>query len=226
MLSHAFLFFLSGLVTCYYYKPKSLGSSNDGMTVVAVLLFSIVTASAANNSLYAHNADSCETKILTEPRTAAGLNTDISYVINKIVIDISQNNSNFTDISQQLLSAHPEIAGIILSSALRQPTLSLNIRERLKIFPNRTITTDVFWKVFDTSSNGWAPPFRDCYIFKETWFYAYVLKSSDVGLALFLPLQLDQCDFGLSDIFGGPNQCDDDTTYVSILFQLVFMCLI
>ncbi|KAF2894358.1 hypothetical protein ILUMI_11814 [Ignelater luminosus] len=192
------------------------------MTAAAFLLFLIVTASAANNSIsLISNGAPCETKTLSEPRAATGLNFDISFEINNLVLEVSRNNTNFSDISQQLLSTHPQIVGVILSSTIRLPTLSLNVRGRLKVFPNRTAETDVFWKTFDAPHNGWAPPFRDCNFLQGIWFYAYILKSADIGLGLFIPVKLNQCDFGLSDIFGGPHQCDDETTDVS---NLIFLC--
>ncbi|KAK4880411.1 hypothetical protein RN001_008557 [Aquatica leii] len=203
---------LGGSVKVSHSKQKCLRTGNDGMTTAAALLFLIVIASAATATLSLRNGPSCESKVLSEPRTATGLNFDISFEVNKIVVEISRNNSNFSDISQQVLTLHPEISGVILSSSTRFPILSLNIRERLKIFPNRTAETDIYWRSFDGTQNGWAPPFKDCYFLPDKWFYAYILKSADIGLGLFMPLQLNQCDFGLSDIFGGPHRCDDDTT--------------
>ncbi|XP_031342266.1 uncharacterized protein LOC116170179 [Photinus pyralis] len=189
------------------------------MKTAAALLFLLITASVSKIALSLHSGTNCETRTFPEPRIASDLSFDISFEVNKIVAEISRNNSNFSDISQQVLSLHPEITGIILSSSVRLPILSLNIRERLKIFPNRTIETDVFWRTFETTNNGWGAPFLDCNFLQGVWFYAYVLKSADVGLGLFVPIKLNQCDYELADIFGGPHQCDEDTTKVSIYFD-------
>lgn len=194
------------------------------MTAVAVLLFLVITASSASNFTYFKSYDvQCETKTLGEPRTATGLNFNISIEVNRLVSEISLNNSNFTDISKKILSTHPEIAGIILASAIKAPILSLNVDGKLIHFLNRTKETEVFWKAFDVEHNGWALPFRDCNYLKRVWFYAYLFKNSEVGLQLFIKVKLNQCDFHLADIFGGTHRCDQETTEVSVSMIIKFM---
>lgn len=95
--------------------------------------------------------------------------------------------------------------------------LALRVQESVKFLRNKTEETKIYWDTLSSvDRDGWAPPFRDCYYFRATWFNAYVAKTKSVALGLFLPVRINQCDEVFADYIGGSNKCDKDTTIVSI----------
>lgn len=162
--------------------------------------------------------DICEPKVLSKPRAATNLNFDLSYQVSLILLKLYDNSSKFPMIAKDLLTSKPQITGVFLSSETKNPILALNIKKRLKIFPNKTSETSIFWNAFTNATNGWNPPFRDCHLVPKTWFHLFVAKYSNISVGVLLPLKLNQCDNDLEEIFGGPDKCDPDTTYVSNIF--------
>lgn len=110
----------------------------------------------------------------------------------------------------QVLTSHQELVGVILTSVL-----ALRTRKGPKVYENRTRESESFWDAYHNITRYWGAPFKDCFSFPRSWFYAYVTKRDGDGVGFFLPLKLNQCDSSLSEIFGGPHHCDQETTFVS-----------
>lgn len=164
---------------------------------------------------FTYNNEICEPKILSKPRIATNLNFEISFEVHNIFKSLANNHTNYSTISKEVLSGSPQIFGIFLASENKSPSLALNLRGRLKVFPNRTIETEIFWSAFGNATNGWNPPFRDCVLLPRTWYHLYVSKHSNASVGVFIPLKVNQCDPDLEEIFGGADKCDRETTYVS-----------
>lgn len=114
------------------------------------------------------------------------------------------------------MADHQEVIGVILTSVL-----ALRTRKGPKVYQNWTKETDSFWKAYHATLNNWGAPFKDCFNFPRTWFYIYVTKKDGHGVALFLPLKLNQCDPNLTEIFDGSHHCDEESTFVS---KTNFLC--
>lgn len=122
-------------------------------------------------------------------------------------------------IARELLATRPELVAVMLASPPRPPVLALNTRGKLLVFRNRTVESEMFWSTVDSAETGWAPPFRDCTIVPGMWLHAFVVKSaSSQAVGVFLPVNINQCDDSLAEIFGGRQRCDNETTRVHNIF--------
>lgn len=175
----------------------------------AVVLLLLLT------SVYAHDNEDCKIRFLSKPTTPSRLNFNLTAVTSSI---FANSNSNFSDIARLTLSTHPEILGLILKSSNEQ-ILALNVAKRLRIFPNKTTESEVFWTSGGNYTQGWTPAFKTCHFLKGNWFYGFVAAKSNFTAVLFLNLYLNQCDDNLEEIFGRTQKCDQDTTYVSNIFE-------
>lgn len=211
-----FQIFVSGMNTANHRPQSRWTISNDGMTTCYVFFFIsfLSTCIQAHAPSVIHH-DVCEPKILSKPRIATHLNFDLSYQVMIMMNKINENSTKFPNIAKELLSTKPQIIGVFLSSETRVPILALNLKGRLKVFPNKTMETAVFWNSFSNATNGWNPPFRDCHLIPRTWFHLYMSKHSNASVGVLLPLKVNQCDNDLEEIFGGVDKCDPSTTYVS-----------
>lgn len=214
------VFFVSGQYRKLCREEKERERNNVfGMNeIYAVLLLFLATASPTN---FTRNNELCQIMFLANPNSANDLNFDYSFEVSNILSKIESNSTKFSQISQELLSRRTEIVGVFLSSSSgNRPTLALNFKNRLKIFLNQTPETEPYWKSFQTATHrGWNPPFRDCFFVPKTWFHSYVIKTKEAGVAIFVPLKLNQCNNNLAEIFGGPHRCDTTTTNVSSLLR-------
>lgn len=175
------------------------------MNEAVVLLLFITSVNAGNNY------EDCQTRFLSKPTTPSRLILNVSTLANSIISRLSHNS---TLMARETLSQYPEIRGLILTSPKEQ-ILAFNITRRLRIFPNRTTDTEMFWLSLENTKNGWSPAFKVCHFLKGDWFYGFVVRKGNSTVELFLDLNLNQCDEELVEIFQEPQKCDLDTTYVS-----------
>lgn len=175
--------------------------------VFAFLL--LLTSVPAENPL--QNAR-CQSRFLSSTASPTGLTYNVSGLAKGTVHRFGQNH-NISTISRELLSEHRDILGVILVTK-QDSALALNISGRLKVFPNRTAETDIFWRSFNLTEDGWGRPFKDC-DFLRAWMYSYFVKRSDHGVGLFVEIDLNQCDGALGEIYNGTHRCDPETTEVS-----------
>ncbi|XP_022900982.2 metabotropic glycine receptor isoform X2 [Onthophagus taurus] len=190
------------------------------MNAAAPLFLFFTGVLASNNTFILHqNHEQCTTKTLSEPRAPITLDIEVSLVVNNIIGQMETGNYSF--ISQSVLSTYSDVIGLILSSSSNKyPILVLNIRGRMKMFPNRTSETSTFWKSYDTAlSNGWTPPFRDCNFLYRMWLHAYVMKTNEIGIAIFIPMKINQCDDQVGGYLGWTHQCDRQTTICEPQFE-------
>ncbi|XP_018576107.1 probable G-protein coupled receptor 158 isoform X2 [Anoplophora glabripennis] len=175
------------------------------MKQVFAFLLLLTSVLAENPSQNAH----CQSRFLSNTVSPARLTTDVSSLARGIASKIGQNH-NISTISRELLSDHRDVLAVILVTK-QDSALALNISGRLKIFPNRTVETDIFWRSFNLTDNGWGRPFKDCN-FLRTWLYSYFFKSAGYGVGLLIGIDLNQCDRTLSEIYNGTHRCDLETT--------------
>ncbi|KAK9709583.1 7 transmembrane sweet-taste receptor of 3 GCPR [Popillia japonica] len=162
----------------------------------------------------------CTTKTLSEARSPTGLNLDIPFMMDDLKMHVEKNLANFSNIAEKILLARSELAGIVLRSSENYLMLALRVQESVKFLRNKTEETKIYWDTLSSvDRDGWAPPFRDCYYFRATWFNAYVAKTKSVALGLFLPVRINQCDEVFADYIGGSNKCDKDTTICVPLYE-------
>lgn len=159
-----------------------------------------------------NNYEDCKVRFLSKPTTPSRLNFNVTSLADSVFT----NQGNSLDTARQILSTHSEIIGFI-SKTSNERILALNINGRLTIFPNKTEQTNMFWKSFENTTEGWTPAFKDCHFLKGNWFYNFVAKRGNVSTGFFVKLKLDQCEENLTEIFGKKHQCDEETTYVSSL---------
>ncbi|CAH1133680.1 unnamed protein product [Ceutorhynchus assimilis] len=166
---------------------------------------------ATVNSKY----EACKIRTLSNNVTPTRLNYNATKLVDDTATKLLKNsqNMNFSLASRKLLSMQPDIAGVILTR-VDERILALKINSRLRIFPNRTAETDVFWKAFN-EADGWGKPFKDCIFLANSWFYVYKHPVRKLGIGLFITIDLNQCDRDLEEIFGGPDKCDDSQICVS-----------
>ncbi|XP_050307291.1 probable G-protein coupled receptor 158 isoform X2 [Anthonomus grandis grandis] len=178
------------------------------MKTTFILLFLLFAVADSKNQTRPH--DDCKIRILSNNVPATGLNYNVSKLIKEIGDDLLKNphGMNFSLTSRKLLASRADVFGVILRKTNDASVLALNINSRLRIFPNRTAETDVFWRTFD-STDGWGKPFKDCDYFSYSWFYVYAHRLSDLKIGLFIKLDLDQCDDRLKEIFGGGHKCGE-----------------
>ncbi|KAJ8921069.1 hypothetical protein NQ315_015865 [Exocentrus adspersus] len=172
--------------------------------VFAFLL--LLTSVLARNS--SQNA-SCYGRFLSDPISPTGLSYDAPNLVKETSLKITRNQS-FPVVSRELLTGHRDVLGVILVTR-RDSVLALNVSGRLKIFPNRTAETSIFWKAFNTTENGWGKAFKDCN-FLHAWLYSYIFKNADYGVGLFIEVELNQCDPHLREIYNGTDKCDKEST--------------
>lgn len=199
-----------------FRNTVSVGSPFDGNASVSTA----VAAPIAYRRNDAGNHGECTAKTLSEPHAPTGLNLDIPFMIADLKTHVEKNLANFSTIASKILLARSELAGIAFASTSgNYLMLALNVRGSVRFFRNRSDETEVYWKTLSSiERDGWAPSFRDCLFFRGVWLNPYVARTATVGLGLFLPLRVDQCDDFFADFVGGRNKCDRDTTIVSILF--------
>lgn len=160
--------------------------------------------------------EDCKIRFLSNPVAPTRLKYNVTNLVKDIGSKLLRNtkNMNFSTASRNVLSLQPDISGIALSK-IDERILALNINSRLKIFRNQTLETDVFWKAFSSSSDGWGKPFQDCNFFSANWFYVYVYSVKSVRVGVFIALNPDRCDNNIAEIFGGPHKCDTTQMCVS-----------
>ncbi|XP_063902350.1 metabotropic glycine receptor isoform X3 [Zophobas morio] len=173
------------------------------MNEAVVVLFLVLTAVYAGN-----NNEDCKIRFLSKPTAPSRLNLNVTAITTSFFHNLS---SNFSDVAYRTLSAHSQIVGLIIKSP-NERNLALNINNSLRIFPNKTLETNTFWKSFENGTQGWTPAFKDCRFLKGNWFYGFVTTRGNLSTELFLKLDLNQCDETLEEIFGGFQKCDYKTT--------------
>ncbi|EFA03503.2 metabotropic glycine receptor isoform X1 [Tribolium castaneum] len=174
------------------------------MNEAVVLLLFLTSVHAANDN------EDCKIRFLSKPTAPSRLNLNVTAVTSSIFANRA--SDNFSDIARLTLTTHPEILGLVLKSPNEQ-ILALNVAQRLRIFSNKTVENEAFWTGLGNQTQGWTPAFRVCHFLKGSWFYGFVATKSNLTTALFLNLQLDQCDDNLEEIFGKRHKCDQETTY-------------
>ncbi|KAK9888465.1 hypothetical protein WA026_000713, partial [Henosepilachna vigintioctopunctata] len=155
--------------------------------------------------------DTCQIKFLSRQAPSSGLTFNASQATYEIYHKVVNNKSfNFANISREILAQRRDVVGVVITRN-NNYGLGLNISGRLKVFPNRTTETEVFWKSFGQSETGWTPLFMDCYFFRNQWFYGYMLKTSDISIGLFIKVYLNPCDESLLGIIP-KHRCNNETT--------------
>ena len=190
------------------------------MNAAPVLLLLFASTWALKNSS-SNNDDDCKSETMPQSVSPTWLNSSVSHYVNEILAMAADSALNFSHIAQKVLSKRSDIFGVFLTSATKMPMLALNLQGKMNVFPNKTSETEVFWEAYHSATlNGWTPPFRDCSFLYKTWLHLYVIKTSRVGVGLFLPMKMDHCDDDLVKFTGGAHKCDRETTIVSIHFQI------
>lgn len=181
---------------------------------ILLLLLSVVYA---NNSKH-HKYEECKNRFLSSPTAPTRLNYNITHLAQHINEQIHNKVYNFSTISRHILQQHTNVLGIILINNSEQ-ILALNVSGRLRIFPNRTSDTEIFWQAYNKNNiewgGGWGAPFKTCHFPQHTWFYCYFLRTDNLSVGLFLKLHVNQCDDQFEEIFNGKHLCQEPTTYVS-----------
>lgn len=173
------------------------------------LLLLILSLVAVVRLTSVRNVETCEIRHLSKPLIPP---INYSTAINSILS--LRNSTNFSVAVSEVFSKNIDIRGVILKSSFS--ALALNVRGEVKIYTNRTKETEGFWETYDLAAKEWTVPFKDCHVFRRTWFYAYVTKTAaDDGFGFFVPIKLDQCNPQLEEIFGRKHQCNPETTTVS-----------
>jgi G protein-coupled receptor 158 len=175
------------------------------MNEVVVLLLFLTSVYAGNNN------EDCQIRFLSNSTTPSRLNFSVTGLVTSIFVNITTNSS---EIARKTMSKHTEVLGLILTTP-NERILALNVTRRLRIFPNKTVETKAFWESFENRSEkqGWTPAFKDCYFLKGNWFYGFVAKKGNFSTALFLKIDLNQCDENLTEIFGNHQKCDQESTF-------------
>nr|CAI5869017.1 unnamed protein product [Callosobruchus analis] len=149
-----------------------------------------------------HYHHACQERTLSKSISAPH---NISFLL-----DVFRQPNDFAAVSRRFFFEHKDVLGVVYSTKTERH-LALNISERLKIFPNRTVDTAKFWDVLNGTKTGWRPAFKECQ-FLRTWLYAYVLHTDNSGAGVFIKVELDQCNPTQMEIFNGSHLCDPETT--------------
>lgn len=193
---------------------RNVYDMNGGVSAVLLLFF---TTASSTNKTYNNINEPCHTTTLSKPKIPyESVTTFNTLDINNIRYKIESGNYNFSQLSRDILSNRPEVISVILTSDTNLPTLAINLKGRLKIFRNQTYDTEIFWKNFRNATHqGWNPPFRECHLLPEQWFYMYVYRTQTIGIGIFIKMNITQCDTDLEEIYKGTHRCDIETTLVS-----------
>ncbi|KAL1490571.1 hypothetical protein ABEB36_013241 [Hypothenemus hampei] len=177
-------------------------------SLIVFFFISLVSSSARSSG---HHRSACEPFTLTKNIAPIGFEHNMTVLAANIAKIISP-GMNISLTFRKVLSTHPSVFGVILSTSEERRMLALNEIDsmgKVKLFSNRTEETRAFWKALDDNGAGWGKPFKDCQLFPESWFYVYIQET--VGswkIGLFVRVNLDRCDVGLGEIFKEGNKCD------------------
>lgn len=196
-------YFISGFLQTVY----RLTWSDDGMRSSLTLLLLLVTLTA---KVYTRD-ENCQNRILFNTTAPSRLNFEILPIAENVATNI--NNANLSNIARDLFETNKKIFGLLVSSK-KEHALALSVSKRLKIFKNFTKETTYFWTLLNVTRNGWGRAFQECE-FLRTWMYAYLYKTEEISVGLFLELKLDRCDRGQDEIFNNSGRCDEETMVVS-----------
>ncbi|XP_076270296.1 G-protein coupled receptor 158 smog isoform X1 [Rhynchophorus ferrugineus] len=173
-------------------------------------IFFLVIASVASQNLTQN--EECKVRVIANSVAATRLETEIEHlavrVSDHLVDDASTKEGNLSTLLRDVFTEQSRVVGILIDRA-KERTLALNINSRLKIFKNKTAETDWFWASFERTSERWGRPFNDCKFFATKWFHVFVKRAENIKVALFVELDLDQCNTDISEIFNGSHKCDN-----------------
>ncbi|CAH1183725.1 unnamed protein product [Phaedon cochleariae] len=170
-----------------------------------ILLLLLITARADNSV----QNDRCQSRVLSHPTIPARLNQNITKLAETIDQRLSR-SENFSSVARDLFLENGAMLGVAAMSPSNEYALALNVSKRLKIFPNRTVETEVFWTSLNMSRSGWGRAFKDC-DYLRTWVYCFVLKTSGRSVGVFVKIDVNQCDDRQREIFNGTHKCHRDT---------------
>ncbi|GLV38847.1 smog [Carabus blaptoides fortunei] len=185
------------------------------MRAALSVLILVATATSTNHTTL-HDGGSCVPAVLPKAKAPSWpIPHDVTVDATKLLgnITTARDQEMLYMIARELLATRPELVAVMLASPPRPPVLALNARGKLLVFRNRTVESEMFWSTVDSATTGWAPPFRDCTIVPGMWLHAFVVKSAfSAAVGVFLPVNINQCDDSLAELFGGRHRCDNDTT--------------
>ncbi|CAH1109091.1 unnamed protein product [Psylliodes chrysocephalus] len=170
------------------------------------LLLILLTAHAKNPP--SHH-EFCQSRVLSHPTIPTRLNIDVERLVEHVNKKLEEKLENFSLVSRDILQ-HSGILGVAFTSKGHH-LLGLNVSKRLKIFPNRTTETEIFWNALNGTKSGWSRAFKDC-DFLHTWVYSYVTSSLESTVGIFVQIILNQCDEELAEIFNGTHNCHQEST--------------
>ncbi|CAH1138703.1 unnamed protein product [Phyllotreta striolata] len=178
----------------------------------SLLIFLLLILSTAHAEKSSHH-DFCQARFLSRPTVPTGLIVDVETLMENVYKRMESMEGEllekFSELSRDVLQRRG-VLGILYASKGRR-LLGLNVTKRLKIFPNRTVETDVFWDSLNGTKTGWGRAFKDCN-FLRAWVYSYAWRTVDSTLGIFLEVDLDQCNGALAEIFNGTHNCHQPST--------------
>ncbi|CAH0557756.1 unnamed protein product [Brassicogethes aeneus] len=172
------------------------------MNEALAFLFFLTTVSLTKSE------NDCAARFLSYPvaPTRLSYNSSFSYIHQNV-----HGTEQWQNITREIFARNPDIEGLILSTETKA-ILALNIKERLKIFPNKTSETEMFWDSHKAADLGWNKPFKDCNFYRNQWFYVYSFKTAPFRVSLFIKIRLNQCDKAQEEIFNGTHRCDEESS--------------